>query len=142
MTTPGQLLQRPLTELGSPAQAKKLQQELGLSTVGDLLTHYPRRYVERGRATDLGALIEGDQVTVMAQVQRTHVKPLRQRRGSLLEVVVGDGQHKLSLVFFNQRWRERDLAVGRWGLFAGKVSRFGRTRQLSNPDYQLLGEQD
>jgi ATP-dependent DNA helicase RecG len=45
---------------------------------------------------------------------------------------------KLSLTFFNQAWREKDLKVGRVGLFAGKVGVFKGKRQLSHPDYQLI----
>jgi RecG-like helicase len=50
------------------------------------------------------------------------------RKGNMLEVVVTDGTSKLSLTFFNQAWRERDLKVGRQGLFAGKVGLFNGKR--------------
>ena len=67
---------------------------------------------------------------------------MRQRRGTLLEAVVGDGRGTLKLTFFNQAWRERDLVVGRRGLFAGKVTVFNRTRQLNGPEYKILGVAD
>ncbi len=68
---------------------------------------------------------------------------MRQRRGNLLEVTVGDGSGgSLTLTFFgNQAWRERELRPGRWGLFAGKVTEFRGRRQLNGPEYVLLGEQ-
>ena len=47
----------------------------------------------------------------------------------------------LTLTFFNQAWRERDLRPGRWGLFAGKVTEFRGKRQLNGPDYMLLGDE-
>ena len=79
---------------------------------------------------------------MLAQVQRTAVRPMRQRRGNLLEVTVGDGSGgALTLTFFgNQAWRERELRPGRWGLFAGKVTEFRGKRQLNGPEYVLLGE--
>jgi ATP-dependent DNA helicase RecG len=46
----------------------------------------------------------------------------------------------LTLTFFNQAWRQRDLRVGRWGLFAGKVTDFRGKRQLNGPDYVLLSD--
>src|SRR6185503_19657055 len=102
---------------------------------------FPRRYDERGEHTDIRALAVGEQVTVMAQVQRTHLRPMRARRGQLLEVTVGDGSGGvLGLTFFNQAWRERDLKPGRWGLFAGKVTEFRGERQLSHPEFVMLGE--
>ena len=63
---------------------------------------------------------------------------MRGRKGSMLEVVVTDGTDKLSLTFFNQAWREKDLKVGRQGLFAGKVGVFNNKKQLSHPDYELI----
>jgi ATP-dependent DNA helicase RecG len=123
--------------------AKALSAHLDLETVGDLLYHFPRRYDERGEHTDIRSLEVGEQVTVMAQVQRTGVRPMRARRGQLLEVTVGDGQGGvLALTFFNQAWRERDLRPGRWGLFAGKVTEFRGKRQLNGPDYMLLDDPD
>ena len=39
-------------------------------TAGDLIYHFPRRYDERGEHTDMRGLEVGEQVTLMAQVQR------------------------------------------------------------------------
>ncbi|MFI6760661.1 ATP-dependent DNA helicase RecG [Micromonospora sp. NPDC050417] len=122
--------------------AKALASHLDLHTVGDLLYHFPRRYDERGEHTDIRSLEIGEQVTVLGQVQRTIVRPMRQRRGNLLEVAVGDSSGGvLTITFFgNQAWRERELRPGRWGLFAGKVTEFRGKRQLNGPEYVLLGE--
>ena len=122
--------------------AKAMADHLDLHTVGDLLYHFPRRYDQRGEHTDIRSLEVGEQVTVLGQVRRTTVRPMRQRRGKLLEVVVEDGTGgTLTLTFFgNQAWRERDLKPGRWGLFAGKVTEFRGVRQLNGPEYVLLGD--
>ncbi|MGA3488318.1 ATP-dependent DNA helicase RecG [Micromonosporaceae bacterium DT55] len=132
----------PLKTLVGAKTAKALADRLDLHTAGDLIYHFPRRYDERGQHTDIRALDVGEQVTVLGQVQRTTVRPMRQRRGSLLEVVVTDGSGgQLTLTFFgNQAWRERELRPGRWGLFAGKVTEFRGARQLNGPEYVLLGE--
>jgi ATP-dependent DNA helicase RecG len=120
--------------------AKVLADGLDLHTVGDLLYHFPRRYAERGEHTDLRSLAEGEEVTVMAQIQRADLRPMRDRRRKMLTVVVGDGRSSLSLTFFNRRYEDPELRPGRWGLFAGKVARFRDTWQLTNPDYQLVDE--
>jgi ATP-dependent DNA helicase RecG len=133
-------LATPLRQVLGGRTAAALDRGLDLQTVGDLLRHYPRRYAERGELTDLADLRVGDQVTVLAEVRRVHRRQMRNRRGSLLEVLVGDGRRTLTLTFFNQPWRERELAVGRVGLFAGKVTEFRGARQLNSPDYFLLGD--
>jgi ATP-dependent DNA helicase RecG len=118
--------------------ARVLDRDLGLRTVADLLRHYPRRYAERGQLTDLSSLQVDEHVTVLAEVSAVTRRPMRQRRGSLLEVTVTDGRGTLQLTFFQQPWRERDLQVGRRGLFAGKVGSFKGRRQLAHPEYVLL----
>ncbi|MFD0823070.1 DEAD/DEAH box helicase, partial [Micromonospora zhanjiangensis] len=132
----------PLTKLVGDKTAKALAKHLDLHTAGDLIYHFPRRYDERGEHTDIRALEVGEQVTVLGQVRNTTVRPMRQRRGNLLEVTVADGSGgTLTLTFFgNQAWRERDLRPGRWGLFAGKVTEFRGKRQLNGPEYVLLGD--
>ena len=133
-------LRTPLKSVLGAKTAEALRQGLGLTTVGDLLYHFPRRYAQRGEQTDIGSLRVGEQVTVMAKVQKVHSRPMRHRRGHVLEVVVGDGHHRLTVTFFNQPWRERELRVGRWGLFAGKVTEFRGKRQLNQPDYRLFAD--
>jgi ATP-dependent DNA helicase RecG len=135
-------LDSPLRDVVGAKTAKALADHLTLTTVGDLLYHFPRRYDQRGQYTDIGALSVGEQATVLARVLSTRTRPMRQRSGQLLEVVVGDDSGgTLTLTFFGrQAWRASHLQPGRWGLFAGKVGRFNATRQLNQPDYVLLDD--
>jgi len=118
--------------------AKVLDNIFAIKTVGDLMRHYPRRYMVRGELSDISALREGDETTILAQVYAVNKRPLRGGKGSILEVVVTDGTDKLSLTFFNQAWREKDMKIGRQGLFAGKVGVFNNKKQLAHPDYELI----
>jgi ATP-dependent DNA helicase RecG len=118
--------------------AKVLETTFGIKSIGDLMRHYPRRYMVRGELSDISALGEGDETTILAQVYSASTRPMRGRKGSMLEVVVTDGTDKLSLTFFNQAWREKDLKVGRQGLFAGKVGVFNNKKQLAHPDYEMI----
>ncbi|WP_436773016.1 ATP-dependent DNA helicase RecG [Yinghuangia sp. YIM S09857] len=135
-------LDEPLAKLVGDRTAKVLAKSLALDTVGDLLRHYPRRYAERGRLTDLSRLEVDEHITVMAEIAKVTARQFRNRRGNLLEVVVTDGRGNLKLTFFNQAWRERELRPGMRGLFAGKVARFRDELQLNQPDYQLMDQDD
>ena len=117
---------------------KVLRDLFGYLTVGDLLHHYPRRYLVRGELSNISELNEGDEVTILAEVFSATSRRLHARKGNILEVIVTDGSAKLSLTFFNQGWREKDLKVGKQGLFAGKVGVFNGKRQLAHPDYELI----
>ena len=119
---------------------KVLQDLFGYTTVGDLLHHYPRRYLVRGELSNIAELNEGDEVTILAEVYSATSRRLHARKGNILEVIVTDGSAKLSLTFFNQAWREKDLKVGKQGLFAGKVGVFNGKRQLAHPDYEMIAD--
>jgi ATP-dependent DNA helicase RecG len=116
--------------------AKSLEKAFGMKTVGDLLRHYPRRYVARGELSDIAELDDGEEATVLAEISAVNLRRASGR--TILEVVVTDGSAKMWLTFFNQPWREKELRIGRTGMFAGKVGSFNGKRQLSHPDYQLI----
>jgi len=129
-----------LTNIVGDRTAQVLDNSFGISTVNDLLRHYPRRYVVRGELTDISTLVADDEVTILAEIEA--VKLRRANGKNILEVIVTDGSANLSLTFFNQAWREKDLRAGRVGLFAGKIGVFKGRRQLSHPDYQLIPDGD
>jgi ATP-dependent DNA helicase RecG len=126
-------LARPLRGLVGGATAKALA-TLDVHTVGDLIDHLPRRYGEHGQLSDIGRLQVDEQATVMAEVASVSSRRMRQRKGTIIEVVITDGRNRLSLAFFNQPWRKQQLAVGTRGLFAGTVSVRAGKRQLTHPE--------
>ncbi|MET2012431.1 ATP-dependent DNA helicase RecG [Microbacterium chocolatum] len=120
--------------------AKTLDRAFGMKTVADLLQHYPRRYARRGELTPIMALPVGESVTIVAEVRQVRERRMRQRSGQILEVVISDGVGEITLTFFNQAWRAKDLVPGRRGIFAGKVGQYRDTLQLAHPDYQLFDD--
>lgn len=121
--------------------ATALERAFGMRSVGDLLSHYPRRYAKRGELTPISSLPVGEPVTIVAEVRRAGERRMQNRKGSILEVVISDGHGDLSLTFFNQTWRMKDLVPGRRGIFAGKVGEYRGTKQLTHPDYELFDDE-
>jgi ATP-dependent DNA helicase RecG len=126
--------------------AKLLEKQLQIRTVGDLLAHYPRRYIKRGELSRLDALPLESDVTIVAEVLRCTSRALRARRGSMQEVLISDGTGTLSLVFFNQPFIADEkypnaLVPGRRGLFSGKVKLYKGMRQLAHPQHQMFTEE-
>ncbi|WP_328443519.1 MULTISPECIES: ATP-dependent DNA helicase RecG [unclassified Amycolatopsis] len=118
--------------------AKALATALDIETVSDLLRHYPRRYAERGELTDIAGLELGEHATVLARIEKVSKRRMKARNGTIIDMVITDGKRRLTCAFFNQAWREKDLVPGKSGLFAGKVSAFRDTLQLTNPEYELF----
>ena len=118
--------------------------KLGLTSVGDLLRHYPRRYGTPGEFTDIRSLRTGEHVTVMAEVRSATVRTMHSRGGAMLEAIVSDGRDTLQLTFFAKRagvlrMHEDKLRAGRTGLFTGTVGEYRGRRQLTHPDYLIVG---
>lgn len=131
-----------LAPLIGPRTAGAVEKAFGYRTVGELLGHYPRRYAKRGELTALSRLPIGESVTIVAEVREVRERPMRNRRGTLLEVVISDGSGTLSLTFFGQPWRAAKLHRGVRGIFAGTVSMFRDTPQLTHPDYRLFDDEE
>ncbi|MGZ8742157.1 MAG: ATP-dependent DNA helicase RecG [Nocardioides sp.] len=131
--------------------AAKIEKAFGYRTVGELLTHYPRRYVEKGKVSDLGSLQLDEHITFVARVAKSQQKsyPDRRRGGMAyrLEVTVATERDRLMLTFFDKKkhladWRARTLVEGSTALFSGKVGRFRDQWQLTNPQTKVFGVGD
>lgn len=129
--------------VGSDA-AGKLDEAFGIRTVGDLLRHYPRSYVEgtgvRGAADSRP--VEGDHITVVDTIASSELKDMQRRNGKYLAVTVGSGRNKVSATFFNPkglRWR---LTTGTRVMLSGEVKLFRGAIQLTHPDFLVLKEAD
>ena len=149
-------LQTRLRNLVGGGTAKKLADVFGLETAGDLLRHYPRRYVEKGELTSLADLVVGDNATINARVKDVSVRDLNTRRALTIEqaqrlgrrqrtltrVVVTDGRYDLPLIFFNQGWITRKLVPGVSALFSGRIDKgYGKDRlQIANPGSDVLDD--
>ncbi len=133
-------LSTPLKELIGGKSAASLEKSFGITSAGELLNHYPRKYIDRGRLTPFNKVEVGVPVTVMATIKSIETRRMQQKRGFILVVRVSDGIDTMELTFFNQKWRERDLQVGRIGLFAGTVSEFRGVRTLTHPKYALFAD--
>ncbi|MGI8756073.1 MAG: ATP-dependent DNA helicase RecG [Acidimicrobiales bacterium] len=141
--TYGELVDFPLTVIAAlRAKPKKVEAmaELGIESILDLFTDYPRRYLDRTRQATIRDLGIGEEAMVIATVARISSRRTRGRPPkTLVTAEIGDGSGYLRVTFFNQGWRERQLPVGTEAVFFGKVDVFQGRKQLSNPVVDLIG---
>ncbi len=133
----------PVTELRGVGDrsAAALGRAFEIESVLDLLTHYPRRYVDRGKRQLIRDLRVGEEAMVIATVRRISSRRTRGRPPKVLvSAVVGDESGTLAVSFFNQGWRERQLPVGTQCALFGKVGDYRGSLQLSNPVVDLVGD--
>ena len=142
-----------LVQWDSPVSAvggkhhKKIVQATGVQTVGELVQVFPRSYVRKGALSELDTLVEGDMVSFVGEVvgsqQRSYQDRRTGRTAYRLEVRVRAENGSLALTYFDRAkhtadWRaQRELALGRVGLFSGRLRWFNNDWQLTNPDSRM-----
>jgi ATP-dependent DNA helicase RecG len=138
----------PLTTVTGKATTKVVK-ETGFTTIGDLLSHYPRTYVDRGRLSDLGELTEGDYLSLVGRIvhceQKSYTDRRTRKQAYRLEVRVKAEDGVLALTYFDRTkgasdWHAKEYAVGRVGMFSGKLKWFRDRWELTNPDSRMYVE--
>ncbi len=131
----------PVTELRDvgPERAEALEDAFAITTVLDLVTHYPRRYLDQTRMAKISELRDGDVVWVYGRVLHSNV--VRGRGKPRLELRVGDGSGTMRVSFFNQPWRQRYFPDDTEALFFGKVQTY-KGKSMANPEVDFVGEPD
>ena len=87
---------------------KAALEHFGINSVLDLLETYPRRWVDRTHQARLGELQLGVETLVVVRVVSVTTRPIRGGK-VMVNVVTTDDTGRLSLTFFNQRWRQKQL---------------------------------
>ena len=139
------------TVLGNSAKRDKIVNNLRLATVGDLLRHFPRRYLETGKLTRVDDLQVGQMLTVIGEIaqskQHTYTDRRTGRPAYRLETVLRTDGPSLRMTFFamkdhTAKWQQRRLPVGVRGLFLGKAESFNGEWKLTNPRMVLFATGD
>jgi len=112
---------------------------LGVENLLDLVTFYPRRWVDRSNEARIADLVPGSEALVLVTVRSVTKRTTRNRR-TLVTANVGDGSGRMEVVFFNQPWRERQLREGLQIALFGKPDVYRGGLQMSNPVVDLIGD--
>ncbi len=130
----------PVTRLKGVGERKRESLEtVRVRSVLDLVTTYPRRWVDRTNEARVSDLVPGTEALVLVTVRAVRKRPTRSRR-SMVEATVGDDTGRLDVVFFNQPWRERQLVRGLAVALYGKAELFRGGLQMANPIVDLIGD--
>ncbi len=133
----------PLSKLVKKNEAEQLARTKGLLSVADLFEFVPRRYVRPGQLTDLSSLHVGEDVLVVAEVKKATSRAMRNRRGKMLTVVIGDDLgNELDVTFFSAYGHEGKLRPGVRGFFVGQIGAYGHRLQLTHPEYELFDDDE
>ena len=124
---------------GVGEKRKESLAEYGITNVLELLMNYPRKWVDRTNEARVSDLVVGQEALVIVEVRKVSKFTTKNRR-TVVTIQVGDESGRLTAVFFNQPWRERQLKVGTQISMFGKPDLFRGVLQMSNPLIDLIGD--
>ena len=115
-------------------------ESFGITSVLDLVETYPRRYIDRSNMATIAGLEMGVDTFVMVHVVSS--RSMRTKNGKVMvTITVGDDTGKMSLTFFNQAWREKQLQPGMEVAVFGKAEMYRNYLQMTNPVVDRVGDQ-
>lgn len=133
-------LDTPLYEaLGPKSIFLKKLTRLGVTTVRDLLWHFPVRYEDFSKIYNIAELEPGQEATICGEIEEVNTKRTWRRGMSVTEAMIADATGSIRAIWFNQPYIANALHTGRTANFSGKVS-FSREGELyfSNPVHEII----
>ncbi|MBR6653437.1 MAG: ATP-dependent DNA helicase RecG [Oscillospiraceae bacterium] len=126
---------------GIGEQRAKNLEKLGIKTLYDLISYFPRDYEDRSQTTALTNVIDGEYFSVSAIVATTPQNHLVRRGMELLKFDITDGTARCGVTFFNQSYLKSQIRKGETYRFYGKFSRSGNFITLNSPIFEKEGKE-
>ena len=121
------------------ARARLLDKELGIRTVGDLLDHFPFRYIDRTRVYRIAEITDEAPTLVQLRVRVTGTAYAGTGRKRRFTVFVQDATGQAELVWFQGiKWIEKRVEVGREYLVFGRPSFYRGQLSMAHPELETM----
>jgi ATP-dependent DNA helicase RecG len=115
---------------------------VGISTVGDLLQWFPRRYADKRTVTPVSSLVPGETQLVVAKLVSRRYSGYRYGKKSPLMLTANDGTGDIQIVFFNGSYLANLFNKGTTYSFYGKVTDNGGRPEMVHPEFHTAGADD
>lgn len=121
------------------ARARLLDKELGIRTLGDMLSHYPFRYIDRTKIYRIAEITEGAPTLLQFRARVTGVAYAGTGRKKRFTAYVQDPTGSAELVWFQGiKWIEKRVEVGREYLIFGRPSFFRGELSMAHPELETM----
>ena len=122
------------------ARAKLLERELGIRTLGDMLSHYPFRYIDRTRIYRISEITEAAGLSyVQFRARITGVAYAGTGRKRRFTAFAQDPTGQAELVWFQGvKWIEKRIEVGREYLVFGRPSFYRGELSVAHPEPETM----
>lgn len=117
----------------------KILNKLGIYTLHDLITYFPRAYEDRSQIKSICDVQDGEKVTIEASViQGVNLRMLGRHR-SIAKAIISDGTDNIVITWFNQPYIKTEIKKGEIYRFFGKVSIKSGVREMNSPVFDEIG---
>lgn len=119
-----------------PQRAKQLS-KLGVRTIRDMIYLLPRRYDDFSQLKPINRIEYGEEVTIIARVQRASVHKTR-GSGKIFKAVLSDGTGSVEVAWFNQPYLANKINPGQQIVVSGKVDEYLGRLCFTSPEWERL----
>ncbi len=122
-----------------PEQKNSLN-KLGLSTVRDLLFHFPVRYGNNAEVTYISGITEGTDVTIYGTVKKIKTGKAWKKKTPLSSAIIEDSTGKINATWFHQPYIAKIIQEGLMVKVHGKAKRYKDSWSFINPEIEPVRE--
>ena len=109
----------------------KLLNKLGIFTLKDLITYYPRTYEDRSISKNIYECVDGEETTIEG-IACSRVSEVRLPRKTMQKLIVRDETMTAMITWFNQPYLKTKFEQGKRYRFYGKISnKYGKIEMVS-----------
>ena len=116
----------------------ELLNKLGIFTLQDLITYYPRNYEDRSKPKTLFECIDGEEALIEV-IATSKVVETRFGRKTMQKLMIGDETANAEAVWFNQTYLKSKFSIGQKYRMYGKIDRKYRKIQIMSPVFDEYG---
>ena len=118
----------------------KLLNKLGIHSLNDLITYYPRAYEDRSQIKSICDVQDGEKVTIEATVVQGVATRMLMRHRSIAKAIISDGTENIIVTWFNQPYIKNEIKRGETYRFFGKVTIKNGEREMTSPVFDEIGK--
>ena len=123
-----------------PKRAEVLRKELGIATFGQLLLHYPFRYIDKSKVYKI-AEINSEEAYIQLKGKITELQTLGERKGKRLVATLEDETGSIELIWFKGvKWLASSIIIGQEYIVYGKPSKYNNRYNIAHPDLDAVDQ--
>ena len=125
---------------GIGPRTSSLMRKLGIENIQDLITYYPRRYVDFATLKPINRLEYGEQVTIIGTVWSTSTSRVRKNL-TITRAVISDGTSTIQCTWFNQPHLTKKLTTGLSVMVSGTVDQHLGKKVFNSPEWETVDKE-